>query len=126
MVKSYRAGVTPLNRKLPSDVDKVCRTKPVATLFNSTLTFGKAELVGSITVPCKVAPVLWAKAQPHATATVSTTNRTRLQFIVDLLTNSLAPHRNQVSRRAEHVHLSRSRGRSDPVAFASCEFLFLK
>src|SRR5690242_829040 len=83
MVKSYTAGSRLLNRKMPSEVATVIRTAPVATFFSSTVTFGTAELLGSVTVPCKVAPVVWAKAQLHATATVSKTNRTRFEFIPD-------------------------------------------
>jgi hypothetical protein len=53
----------------------------VATFLSSTVTFGTAKSVGSVTVPCKVAPVVWAKAQPHATATIVKSCGILQQFI---------------------------------------------
>src|SRR5437764_10725100 len=66
---------------MPSVVAVVVRKAPVATFLSSTATFGTAASVESVTVPCKVAAVVCAKAQPHTTAAVSTKNRTRFAFI---------------------------------------------
>jgi hypothetical protein len=41
----------------------------VATFFSSTVTFGTADWLGSVTVPCNVAPVVWAKAQQYQDTT---------------------------------------------------------
>src|SRR5690349_16598995 len=77
-------GTTLLKRNIPSEVDTVIRTAPIAVSFNSTDAPGTAALLGSVTVPCKVALVVCANAQPHKTAAVSTAKSIRCEFITDL------------------------------------------
>src|ERR1035438_144772 len=53
------------NRNKPSALDVVVRIAPVATFLASIEAPGTAASPGSVTVPCKVAVVVWAKTLPH-------------------------------------------------------------
>src|ERR1035441_3632395 len=56
------------NLKKPSALLVVERMTPVETFFASIEAPGTAASPGSVTVPCKVAVVVWAKTQPHKSA----------------------------------------------------------
>src|ERR1039458_2168839 len=61
------------NLKKPSALLVVERMTPVETFFAAIEAPGTAASPGSVTVPCKVAVVVWAKTQPHkSTGTQST------------------------------------------------------